>query len=69
MNCATTNQRGAVCKRRNELRDYEPKRRNELRDYEPKRRNELRDYERVFCLCDVIIEKWYYIIAPKFHGQ
>ena len=33
------------------------------------RRNELRDYERVFCLCDVIIEKWYYIIAPKFYEQ
>ena len=44
------------CKRRNELRDYEPKRRNELRDYASyirvqctcaacPRRNELRDYE------------------------
>ena len=22
-----------------------------------------------FCLCDVIIEKWYYIIAPKFYEQ
>ena len=39
---------------------------NECSIIKCKRRNELRDYERVFCLCDAIIQKWYYIAR---HGD